>query len=237
MWFCVKMSVITEIKEFRIPPCKIDKELVAKLGKVLESDKAFENEKIHYSLNARSRKIESDEYGKFTAADWPRDIEEIKIEAGEYPHPVVIDIDFKFMSESKVSISSGDATWADGISRQLENVFNERRLGYHLIVEHRYVKLIIATMTWLSLSLALTYPVVEAYRLSGTNVYFDRTFVLIFVLGGLVVGLLSLYSFLDWLFPRFEFGEPLQKRIRKWIWGLLVSSGLLATLVFKLFGL
>lgn len=237
MWFCVKMSVITEIREFRIPPCKIDKELVAKLGKVLESDKTFENEKIHYSLNARSRKIESDEYGKFTAADWPGDIEEIKIEAADYPHPVVIDIDFKFMSDSKVSISSGDATWTDGISRQLEKVFNERKLGYHLIVERWYVKLIIAIITWLSLSLSLTYPVVEAYRPGGTKLLFNGVFISIFIIGGLIGAFFVLYSFLEWLFPRLEYGEPLQKRVRKWIWGLLVSSGLLMTLGFKLLGL
>lgn len=229
------MSVITEIREFTIPPCKIDKELIARLGKVLE-DVVHAN--VHYTFDSRTRKIESDKYIPFTAADWSNDVKEIKIEVGaSVPKSIFININFSSMSESKVTIASSDATWADGVSRQIENVFNAKKLGYHLIVERRSVKFIITIITWLSMSLALTYPIVEAYSLIGAPVYFDRTFVLISIFGGLLGGIFILNNFLNWLFPRFEFGEPLQKRIRKWIWGLMVSSGFLATLAFRLLGL
>ncbi len=227
------MSVITEIREFRIPPCRVDKDLVSKLGKVLES-----KSNAHYSLDAWSRRIESDTYGEFIAADWPNDIKSINIAVGvSYPPPIYIGIDLRFMSASKVTVSSNDATWADGMSRQLERVFKEKELRYALIVERWYLRLMIAILTWLSMSIAFSYLVVETgYLSTATGSPSGEVFLVIFGVVGMMGGFWGLYYLFEWLFPRLEYGEPIQKRVRKWIWALLVSSGFLTTLVFELLG-
>lgn len=232
------MPVITEIRQFKIPPCKIDKDLIGSLGKILESDEVCKQEEILYSLDSGSRKIESTRCNEFAAAEWPNEARSITITVGEhYPGLVLIDIDFKYMSQSKVKVSSSDATWANGLSKRLEEVFDQRKPGYSAIVEYVSAKLTVVLITWLSLSVALTYISVELYRHFGTNLKFISGFFAISTLGGMVGGFLLLYLFLDWLFPRFEFGETLQSRLRNWIWSLLISSGALAILLDKLLDL
>lgn len=54
------------------------------------------------------------------------------------------------------------------------------------------------------------------------------------MLGGLFGGLWLFYFFLGWLFPKYEFGETLQKRLRKWIWSLLIGSGIITIIIDKL---
>jgi hypothetical protein len=227
---------VTEIREFKILPCKIDKDLIRKIGRVLESDVICKKKGISYNVNSPTRKISSNEFSNFTEAEWSNEIRSISIGVKEYPSPVNIEIDFKYTSSSKVTISSSDATWADGIAKQLERVFNENKLSYSPIVEHWYLKMILAVSALLSLSWALTYPMVEVFRIFGRDLPFLNVF-LIIVLVGIFPALMALYSFLEWLFPRFEYGNALQKRIRKWIWALFVSSGFLVAIAFKFLGL
>lgn len=161
------------------------------------------------------------------------------IEVGSFAARVIyIDIDFKYMNTSKVTISSSDATWADGISKQLERLFNDNRVEYSPIVEHWYVKLGLSTVALFSLCWAFACVVHETARLMIPTYSLtpEKVFILIAVIGVFTL-LWALYYFSEWLFPRLEYGNPAQKRIRKWIWATLVGSGLITTLVFKMLGL
>jgi hypothetical protein len=224
------MSVVTEIREFEVPPCKVDKELLRLLGGVLESDNICQKERMAYMLYSRFRKIESVSSRDFIEADWPNDAGGIGISVGsKYPVLVSIQIPFGSMKDGKVVVTSTDATWANGISKRIEDIFMQKRLGYATLIEDFSSKAFVATMTWVSLSLALAYLVNIVF-----NPGFAVSFFLIFVFGGLVGGLPSVYYFLAWLFPKYEFGETFQKRFRKWIWSLLVSSGLIGLIIGRL---
>ena len=66
------------------------------------------------------------------------------------------------------------------------------------------------------------------------DVTFEILYSIILVMGGSLT-VFALESLLSWLFPRFEYGKGSNsRRVRKWIWGLLVSSGLLMAIILKL---
>jgi len=116
----------------------------------------------------------------------------------------------------------------------LEKVFEKRRLGYHSIHEKRYLKALLIILTWIPMALAITYPLYPIIKPHLKEWVTSSTFFLIILLVGEALMWLPLWTVFDWLFPYFEFGNPLQKKVRKWIWGLFVSSGFLMALLFKL---
>jgi hypothetical protein len=151
-----------------------------------------------------------------------------------YPLLVSIQIDFKSSGKGTVNVSSSDATWANGISKRIEEVFVKKKLGYSSLVEDAFSRWVATIVTWLSLSAALTFSILKAYRNSGTILDFSEVFGLLFIVGGFFGGGWGIYYFLGWLFPKYEFGETLQKRLRKWVWSLLMGSGLIAWLIDRL---
>lgn len=228
------MPVITEIREFKIQPCKVNKELIGLVGTILESDTTYPKEKKMYALESRFRKIESDNSRDFIATEWPNDAIRIAIGMGNsYPLIVSIQINFK-PSEGTVKVSSSDATWANGISKRIEEAFVRKKLGYSGLIEDALSRWAATIVTWLSLSAALTFLILKAYRNSGTILDFTQVFWLLFILGGFLGGAWVIYYFLGWLFPKYEFGETVQKRLRKWIWSLLIGSGLIAWVIDRL---
>lgn len=127
--------------------------------------------------------------------------------------------------QSTVTISGRDATWVHGITDQIEQIFNNKKLGYAVFLEHRILRL---TTYVILLVLALG----SAYFVTPIVLKEIPLLLLYFMLGMLV---------LEWVFeklyPRFEFGEePLQKKIRKWIFALIISSGILSTIILKIMG-
>jgi type IV secretory pathway VirB2 component (pilin) len=144
---------------------------------------------------------------------------------------------FKFEGEGKVNVTSNNATWANGISKSIEDAFAQKKLGYGTLIEDFFSKLFATIVTWFSLSLAFAYLIVRGYSHSGIVLDFDQTLVGVFGIGGLFGGLFVIYYFLTWLFPRYEFGETMQKRFRKWIWSALIGSGLVAVIVDRLISL
>ena len=103
----VRMSTVTEVREFRPPSCRVDKGLINSIGAVLESDNVCRKEQILYALESSSRKITSLNSGQFTDATWPHEIRNIRIDVGEaYPRPVSIMIDFRYAALSKVVVMS-----------------------------------------------------------------------------------------------------------------------------------
>jgi len=229
---------VTETREFEIPSCKIDKELISSLGRILESDSVCQKEKIVYSLDSRLRKIESENSSEFIATDWPNDARRISMVVGSFLNLLVtIQIDFKYTSNSKVTVSSTDATWANGISSRIEDAFKRKRLGYSSLTEDTSSKLFVTVATWFSVSLALTYLTVNVSNRYGIALDLSVTFWGVFMAGGFIGGVLLFYFFLGWLFPKYEFGETLQKRFRKWIWSLLIGSGIITIIIDKLMSL
>jgi hypothetical protein len=228
------MPTIIEKREFRIPPCKIDKELVGQVGEILESDPICKNQKMVYSLESRFRKIESESVKDFVTPDWPNDTHQISVSTGTaYPRLVEIMVSSRASDLSKVTVSNPDATWANGMSKTLEDIFARKKLGYSFFLEDLGMKFLIVLATWASLSLALTFLVGKVNANATPPRDFWQDFSLIFLLGGLTTGWL-VYLLLDWLYPRYEFGETIQKRLRKWIWSVLCGSGILATILDKI---
>jgi hypothetical protein len=229
------LPVITEIREFKIQPCKIDKELIGSIGAILESDPACQKEKKVYTLESSFRKIESDNSRDFTSTEWPNDATRMQIAIGTYyPLLVSIQIDFKSPGQGSVKVSSSDATWANGISKRIEEAFVRKKLGYSSFIEDAISRGAVSLGTWFSLSIAFTFSILKANSNQGIILDFAAVFSPLFIVGGPVGGIWIIYYFLGWLFPKYEFGETLQKRLRKWIWSLLVGSGLIAWIIDRL---
>lgn len=271
------MSEVTEKRTFKIPPCKIDKVLVKRMGEILEKESSTiyndllefaikkESEKDYYkkypdqleedakssiaeweykpeyTLVAHSRNIESTDISGFTKVDWPSDTESLSVSIGRHGAPKRIEIDIYLeswrMNESKLRVSGNNSTWVNGIADQLEAIFQKNLVGYHLIVEKLLLRVLLSILAWISIAFAVAYPLWPAIRpFLKPSVTFPTIFAIILLIGFVVFYPLEL--FMEWLFPRFEFGPvSLSRRVRKWMWGLLVSSGLIVAIIFKLVGL
>lgn len=272
------MSEITEKRTFKVPPCKIDKNLINELGQILEEQSPIIYDEIKkmmirersdstyykkhpdeiksdldsaiyeweyepkYELVAPSRIIKSAKVDGFTSDEWPSDAERITLSVGGGKSSREIETNIYMerwrTSNSQVSVSGKDSTWVNGIADRLETTFKSRIVGYHLIVERFSLRILISIVTWISIAFAIAYPlfpVLKPFLKEGV------TWIVLFAIVSIVGGwgaIFLLEEFLKWLFPRFEFGEvSLPRRVRKWIWGLLISSGLIANIIFKLVGL
>lgn len=198
--------------------------------------------KPSYTLVADSKNIKSAEFANFTDVEWPSDTKEINLSIGHFSSPRKIEINLYLerwrMKQSEVSVSGKDSTWVNGIADRLEAVFQKKLLGYRSIVEHSLLRMLLSILTWISIAFAITYlswPMMRPFLKEGVT--WIELFVIILFFGGFVA-VWVLEEFLSWLFPRFEFGEvSLPRRVRKWIWGLLVGSGFIANIIFKLVGL
>ena len=277
------MSKITEKRSFSIPPCLVDKDLVKKVGELLEKEhescfkEAFEETKkkmmeedfykkypkeltedhikgrmygpsLSYSLTAGSRNIESANIAAFVEAEWPDDADEIsmglstRLSLGSGVSAKTITVSLYLerwrMKNSEVVVSGADSTWVNGIAVKLERIFESKRLSYHPLVTHPSIRWVLSLVAWSSLSFAFLRPLwpwIMPQLKEG--IQFGTFYILIFALG-VFIAIWPLEVFLNWLFPRFEYGKSsTSRRVRGWIWGFLVGSGIIATLFLKLFGL
>lgn len=197
---------------------------------------------ISYALTANSRNIDSANTAAFVEAEWPDDANEISMEVGSSMSAKRITVSLYLerwrMKNSEVVVSGADSTWVNGIAVKLERVFESKRLSYHPLVTHPSIRWILSLVAWTSLSFAILRPLwpwIMPQLKEG--VQFGIFYVLVFALG-VLPAIWSLEAFLNWLFPRFEYGKiSTSRRVRGWIWGFLVGSGIIATLFLKLFGM
>lgn len=234
------LSEIVEKRSVKIPPCKIEKDLIREIGELLESQEPCEN-RLRYSLDTRSKDMKSRRVKDFVEAEWGLDINGIVIKA-EYTISDIVDgkqeeipevevnINFRYRS-GYFSVSGKDATWVNGIANQVEQIFDKYKLKYYQVKSNWLIKLplIIAT------SLPLVYPI---HLVSIRFLYFETEtslFFLLFLVSCLVA--YGINKLIDWLFPYFEYGETPQAWARKWIWILLYGSGLIPSFILKLLGL
>lgn len=202
---------------------------------------------ISYSLTANSRNIDSANTTAFVEAEWPDDANTISMELGSplSASPlsakritVSLYLERWRMKNSEVVVSGADSTWVNGIAVKLERIFESKRLSYHPLVTHTSIRWILSLVAWSSLSFAflrLLWPWIMPQLKEG--VQFGTFYIAVFALG-VFLAIWPLEAFLNWLFPRFEYGKSsTSRRVRGWIWGFLVGSGIIATLFLKLFGL
>lgn len=271
-----RMSQITEKRVFEIPPCQVDKDIVKKIGEILEresrpifeemfkktkermrnddyykkypkelTDKAikesmfFQTYRPSFSLLSSSRNVESRNIDGFIDAEWPTKINKISLSLGSESvgKQIVVNLYLERwrMKNSEVSVSGSNSVWVNGMAAQLVDIFEKNRLSYHLIVRHVSLRYLLSIVAWISLSFAIMYPLWSIIKpFFKESVTFEILYPIILVMGGSLT-VFALEFLLSWLFPRFEYGRGSNsRRVRKWIWGLLVSSGLLMAIILKL---
>jgi len=222
------MSKIIEKRTVKIPPVRVDKMLIREIGKLLESEELCKD-RLSYSLDSKTQDLESKKVDDFVKANWGSELNEIKIET-DYESPRVrVEIDFRRTYMSEFSVSGTDATWVNGITNRMHDIFEKYRHSYYRIKTSWLMKLLVTIIV----TAVLVYPIfLLVYPLIRENASF--VFLIIFPAG---YGGLGVFFLIDWLLPYFEYQETLQKRLRMWIWILLFSSGLIPAIILKLLGL
>jgi hypothetical protein len=202
----------------RIPPTRIDKKLIQELGEYLEGL----NSKLllTYSLDSKTKEIEKSKVKDFIEADWGKDIRTITIKSKT---ALRIKIDFQTPRFSEYSVYGRDATWVSGLERCIGEKFSKNRLGYAPLKTKSWLRFLLISL----IDILLCTPIYLA--LSPYAGYTN------FVAMCFLVFLLLLISLTNWMFPYFEYGEPIQKNVRKWIWFALIGTGIIPSIILKYF--
>lgn len=226
---------ITEKRTHKIPSCRVDKELLLDIGKVIETSKR-KGEQAYYNLKAQSRDVRSQNLEEF-ASEPPKDVEEISIRLSKGLWSTSINVTFSleesYMSvgHGKISVSDPDATWVHGTTDRLIACFENKRLGYRKISERGEIRFIISAALTIFLCVSFGYVIFTLFSLEL------ETVTSAFLLVGLILGILLDFS-LNRLFPYYELeNRALPRRARKLILGILIGSGLLPTIILKILGL
>lgn len=222
------MSEITEKRTIKIPPCIVDKELIQEIGGLLQSEELCRNH-LKYSLDSKTQDIESKKVEDFVKADWGSELNEIMIETDCESPKVRVSIDFRNIYLSEFSVSGKDTTWVNGVTNRIHDIFRKHRPSYHRIKTNWFLKMLLTIIT----TGILCYPI---FLLVNPLIVQNLVFIVL-ILFPAGYGGAGLYFLIEWLFPYLEYGEPLQKRMRKWIWIFLLGSGLIPAIILKILGL
>jgi hypothetical protein len=207
-------------RTFSIQPTKVDKKLVQELGEFLENqeDRTL---LLTYTLDSKTKEVTKEKVEDFVNSDWGQDMRKITINSKT---AVRIKMDFSEPELSEYTVYGRNPTWVNGTTKCIGEIFQKYKLRYAPIKTNALLKASLVIF----LDVLLCYPIFLAlpfFSLSGTIV------VIPFLLFPIL-----LYSFVNWIFPYFEYGEPLQKSMRKWIWLALISSGIIPSIILKLLG-
>lgn len=231
------MSKIIEKRIIKIPPCHIDKKfLIESVGKIIEENFPEKEARIRYSIDSSSIEINSSNVMNFVSSKWPDRVDDISIQAGEYHQSPSIGLGFDFNSNSirNLEIYGEDAIWVNGIADRLEREIQNNKLGHSSFIENRFLKLPAVIISIISISWFLSvilYPLSKYFKFQATQM---DLFIVILAIGGMF-GWMLMWAFLDWLFPRYEYGEKfIQKKIRKYILLFLGGSGIISYIFQKL---
>ena len=69
-----------------------------------------------------------------------------------------IEVNFYLPKWSEVNVSGTDGTWVNGIADQLEKIFEDKKLSYHILATHSSIKYALSIVAWASLSFAVLLP-------------------------------------------------------------------------------
>ena len=196
---------------------------------------------LSYSLSSSSKNIESSSIKAFVEADWPDSADEISlgfvISSPAKRVTVNLYLERWRMDKSEVTVTGEDSTWVNGVAVKLERLFEDKRPSYYPLATNGPLRWILSFATWVSLSFAATFllwPSIQPFLKEG--VQFGLVYIAV-LLVGTWFATWPLESLMEKMFPRFEYGKKsTSKRLRGWIWGLLISSGFLSALFLKLLG-
>jgi hypothetical protein len=224
------MSKITAKRTKKIPPCTIDKNLIKKVGTLLENDKSC-NGRIEYKLDAKTSDVQASNVGDFIRADWGSDVNSITIRTNDFKSPEVrITFDFHRLFFNKFSVSGENATWVNGITNRLENIIEKNKVKYHLIKTSLIIRTSLAFISVLALIIPIFLFLNSISIIKESNWQYSLSFIIF------MFGFWGMNEFIQWLFPYFDYGDSLQKSMRKWIWVILFGSGIVPTIILKLLG-
>jgi hypothetical protein len=235
------MSDIVEKRTVKILPSVIDKKLIQELGELLENQRLC-RDRVNYFLNGKTKNVQSTKVKDFIKADWGPAINQITVETkaltSDYGSEkyrdvpqIEIDINFRNPNESDFTVSSRDAVWVNGITEQINAIFEKYRQSFCKIKTSWFIRLPLT----LPLSLVFVYPILLAL---GSFVKPEKLVDFYVTMGTLLVMFfgMGLSWLIGWLFPYLEYGVTKQKRMRNWIWILLFGSGIIPAIILKLLG-
>ncbi len=212
-------------RTFPIPPIKIDKTLIQELGEFLENLDL--NLVLTYSSDSKTKETTRQNVEDFVDADWGEGLRRITINSKSM---VRIRIDLDEPRRSRYTIYGKNITNVTGIASCIKDIFQKHRLGYASVKTSWSAKLAIPTV----LTLVFAYLTFTVIRFINPADFYNAIIgtVLVAMFGGT-----ALYFFVQWLFPYFEYGEPSQKSVRKYIWFVLFGLGIVPAIILKLLGL
>ena len=207
-------------RTFPILPTRVDTKLIKELGEFLENEED-RSLILTYHSDSKTKEVTKQEVKDFVNSDWGEDIRKITINSKT---AVRINMDFHDPEFSEYSVYGRNATWVNGTAKCIGDIFRKYKLSYAPIKTSMLLRVLLIIV----LDLLLCYPIFlvlsSFYPSSNALIIFP------FVSFGIVLN-----SFMNWLFPYFEYGEPLQKSMRRWIWFALVGSGLIPSILLKYF--
>ena len=258
------MLKITEKRTFRIPPCKIDRELVRDIGKILEKetpeirkrmitdvirgtdfkseekareylDEIAANQHLPvYVLEAKSRDVRSRNIDHFIDTKWPKDTSAMQLSLGGGIYAEETEIRIALFLEY------GKMKESRG------SVSGTDATWVHGIADQieeifRNKRLGYAPFVEKGMLRSMIFFILLLVAFGVTHYYVLPVAIednLSWIVMYFIVGILFLEYLFRMLYPRFEFGEaPLPKKIRKWILAAIAGSGIISAIILKFLGL
>lgn len=228
------MVKISEKRSLNIPPTRIDKELLIKVGQILKAECPKEHE-ISIQVYSDSRNIITENSEEFKNIEIPSDTYRIEM---TIRHPIVlgktpiqIEMDLRRPKNSKFRVMGENATWVHGVTELLSEAFEKKKLGYSYIAKSKNLRSLMSFAT--SLLLAYTIGSVVLFF----NIEYNTAFTSGLISFLVAIGLTD--RFFNWVFPYFEIGNEdfSPPKVRKWALTILWGSGILPMIILKIFGL
>jgi hypothetical protein len=209
----------TEKSTFRIPSCKIDKDLLRLIIELLKGLR------LHCFLESETVNIETDKIELLIESEWPCYISSIRIKTDDPDHSIdmYMNLANKKEFQSRVAVSGSDPVWVNGMSKQLEGVFEKRKVWYSPLSQYWQTRLPIFFVFIVFLSWELAHVLWKTAGEVASNISELQLFGIFF----LVCTPLSypLNRMIVWVFPCHEPDDSAQKWVRRFLWFLLVLLG------------
>lgn len=250
----INMVKISEKRSVTIPPTRIDTDLLVKVGQMLKEEcSEMHASKLAYvsiELNAESRDIATNHCEELEKIAIPSDTYHVSMRVFSakklasnsttlttltpiinWTNPIEVEIDVRRPKNSKIRVKGEKATWVQGVTEGIVSLFEKKRLGYRHIAKYEIIRTALSMIS----SALLTY--VSGYCLWLLKI--EPFYILLFIMGFFYAMSMLVKRFFDWVFPYFEIASEdfMPRKVRKWALALLWGSGLLPTIIFKIFGL
>jgi len=219
------MSRVIERRKIKLPPLKINKDLIETIGSFLER----EDMNTKYAIKSDLRDINSGRITDFIESEWPNKINDIVLEAQvpedrEYSR---IRMEIRLNSSygySSIIITGQDGIWVNGISTSLNNIVEVSKLNHHWFVK----SIILRSLATMFLSISLLYGLMSFLKFPFISENTPPLLSLFIFLS------IAMYELLNRLFPCYEYGETLSLKIRKYLIALITFSGIIPWVIDKM---